>query len=70
MSKVRDRIGRNKMEERIIFFKNFILPCLHFLGVMPPLLLVELGELLTSSFGTISKLDGKRRQEERKKIRA
>ena len=54
---MKDRIGRKKIEGRIIFLKNFNLPCLHFLGVMPPLLLVELGELLTSSFGTISKLD-------------
>ena len=69
MSKVKDRIGRKKIEGRIIFFKNFILPCLHFLGVMPPLLLVELSELLTSSFDTISKLDEKRRQEEINKIR-
>ena len=67
MSKVKDRIGRKKIERRIIFFKNFNLHCLHFLGVMPPLLLVGLGELSTSSFGSISNLDEERRQEERKK---
>ena len=67
MSKVKDRIGRNKIEGRIIFFKNFNLPCLHYLAVMPPLLLVGLGELSTSSFGSISNLDKERRQDEKKK---
>ena len=66
MSKVKDRIGRKKVEGRKLVFKNFHLPCLHCLGVMPPLLLVGLGEFSTSSFGSTSKLDEERRHEERK----